>query len=323
MEIETFDILLLFTLALALAMIIGINVLYIVDKKLGDVQINVPACPKPFCPRPVCPTPICSPKKMSNNVAHTTPHTTSKSLNDHIQKKVPDTIHKVSTKYTSKDGRCTVDLNKSFPMVSKKDNIRGDGENVESFEDVTKSNEDGNNIQYLGTNQTVLPMVITQDSTPTTRNTILLKQGYNKTGGDKPNVGNDITYPSADDVVRYRGPGCYQNIDTKNIRKLKIDDVNNKTRRPYTDGSVREDSYNQIKSGFMTPSSNDPDRIVQQDIRFYVPRVYMGVDPYMSGISYAGMRLENPADIDQIGSIPVNNFNGEPVPISSFMSNDD
>jgi hypothetical protein len=291
MEIETFDILLLFILALAIAMIIGANVLYMVDKKLGNVQINVPACPKPLCPRPICP-----------------------SIHTSVE-------HNVSKKHSSKDKKYSVDLTKGSETLLKiKNKIVDVSTDIEKFEDVGKSNEDGNNAQYLKTNQTVLPMVITQDTTPTKRNTILLKQGYNNTGADKTNTGNTITYPPADDVVRYRGPGCYQNIDTKNIRKLRVDDMNDKTCRPYTDGSVREASYNQIRSGFMTPSSNEPNRIVQQDIRFYVPRVYMGTDPYMSGISYAGMNLENPADVDQIGSIPVNDFNGEPVPIGSFMS---
>lgn len=322
MEIETFDILLLFILALALALIIGINVLYVVDKKLGDVQINVPACPKPSCPRPVCPTPVCSPSRsgmsqIGQNPVHVSSHTnnprdsrsTQRTAKSQSSEQNTGTSHKVSAKCQSKDGRCTVDLAKP--------------ENIEGFEDVAKSNEDGNDSQYLGTNQTVLPMVITQDSTPTTRRTVLLRQGYNSTGADKPNTGDSITYPSDADVVRYRGPGCYQNIDTKNVRKLKYDEINDTTCRPYTDGSVREESYNDLSTRFMTPSSNDPDRIVQQDIRFYVPRVYMGIDPYMAGVSYASMSLEIPADIDQIGSIPVNDYDGEPVPVSAFMENDD
>ena len=317
MEIEIFDILLLFILAMTFALIIGINVMYIVDKKLGDVQINVPACPKPSCPRPIYPAHICTrsgPKgssKTNPKLAITYESQPSESIKSTThQEALIDSHYTVSTKCKSKDGKCIIDLAKNQ-------------KNVESFEDVSKSNEDGNDAQYLETRQTVLPMVITQDNTPTSKKTVLLRQGYNNTGADKPNIGDNITYPSSANVIRYNGPGCYQNIDTVNIKKLKFNEINNTSCRPYTDGSVKEDSYNQIKSGFMTPSSNEPNRIVQQDIRFYVPRVYMGVDPHMSGISYAGMSLENPADIDQIGSIPVNDYNGEPVPISSFMSNDE
>lgn len=99
--------------------------------------------------------------------------------------------------------------------------------------------------------------------------------------------------------------------------------MNDKQCRPYTDGKIREQSYNQIKTSFMTPSSNVPDRIVQQDIQFYVPKVYMGKDSTMSGVSYAGMNIETPADVDQIGSIPVNNYDGEPVPVTTFMIDGD
>jgi hypothetical protein len=70
----------------------------------------------------------------------------------------------------------------------------------------------------------------------------------------------------------------------------------------------------------MVPNSNEPNRSVTQDIMVHVPRLYMGKDPYISGISYAGASIEIPADIDQIGSIPVNDFDGDPVPIGSFMS---
>lgn len=47
MEINTFDILLLFILAIAVSLIIGINILYVVDKKMSDIKINIPQCPVP------------------------------------------------------------------------------------------------------------------------------------------------------------------------------------------------------------------------------------------------------------------------------------
>lgn len=299
MEIDALDILLLFILAIALAMIIGMNVLYVVDKKLSDIQINVPACPE--CPKPVCPQPICSPTGRPGSIYETGPkaETETKQTQSQTQNNLP------------KHSETETNLKPSHHL------------SIERFEDVRKSNEDGNNAQYLKTNQTVLPMVITQNNTPTNRETILLKQGYNSIGSDKPNTGDMITYPSSDDIVRYNGPGCYQDIDTKNVRKLKFDEINNKTCRPYTGKNIKEDSYNTIKTSYISPSSNNPDRVIKQDVKFYVPRVYMGIDPYMSGVSYAGMSIEIPADIDQIGSIPVNDYDGEPVPVSAFMDSDD
>jgi hypothetical protein len=47
MDISSFDLLLLFLLSLVLALIIGINVIYVVNYKLSDVEINVPSCPAP------------------------------------------------------------------------------------------------------------------------------------------------------------------------------------------------------------------------------------------------------------------------------------
>jgi hypothetical protein len=146
---------------------------------------------------------------------------------------------------------------------------------------------------------------------------IIIRQGYQSSD---QNIGNNITYPAADDIVRYRGPGCYKNIDITDTNDTNdTKPANNRTCRPYA-GKIRENAYNIIKTNFLSPSSNDPNNTIQQDIKLYVPRVYMGKDPYISGISYASMNLEIPADIDQMGQIPVNDFNGEPVAINSLMS---
>ena len=49
MNINTFDILLLFVLAIVVSMIIGYNIVYIIDKKISNVNINIPPVyvPKP------------------------------------------------------------------------------------------------------------------------------------------------------------------------------------------------------------------------------------------------------------------------------------
>jgi len=48
MDIKTFDIVLLFILSLCLSLVIAINVLFVVDKKLNNLKINVPVCPTPI-----------------------------------------------------------------------------------------------------------------------------------------------------------------------------------------------------------------------------------------------------------------------------------
>lgn len=49
MDISTFDIILLFILAIVVSMIIGYNIIYIIDKKISSVNINIPPIhvPKP------------------------------------------------------------------------------------------------------------------------------------------------------------------------------------------------------------------------------------------------------------------------------------
>jgi hypothetical protein len=266
-EMSAFDILLLFIIAMTASIIIGVTILYFVDKKLNDISINVPACPAPVCPVPICPGAFAQPETINNS----------------------------------------------------EESPESEAENIEEFVDVLKSNE-GKNDEYLQTNQTVLPMVITTNGNKNNKERILLKQGYNSNGSDTPNTGDLITYPNADDVMRYRGPGCYQNIDTKNVRKLKLNEINTKTCQPYTDKSIRENAYNKVTTKFITPTPANGSNVATRDAYIFVPKLYMGKDPYIDGISYATKTIEIPADIDQIGSIPVNDYDGEPVPIGSFMS---
>ena len=47
MDIGTVDILLLFVLAITLSLLIAFNVIFVVDKKLSNIKINVPACSSP------------------------------------------------------------------------------------------------------------------------------------------------------------------------------------------------------------------------------------------------------------------------------------
>lgn len=154
--------------------------------------------------------------------------------------------------------------------------------------------------------------------------TVTLQQGYSsdpKLDSEiNTNINDRMSYPDSDDIVRYNGNGCYKDIDTRGIKKLSLTD-NIKVRcRPYTD-NVKEDHANNIYTGFMSPMTNDVTDRKYSKIQFYVPKLYMGKDPYISGVSFAllGSDIEIPADIDQIGSIPVDDFSGEPIPVNSSI----
>ena len=242
MDIATFDILLLFILAIAVSMIIGMNVLYIVDKKLSDVQINIPSCkPSEYEFRTIN-IPVL--KNMSTNI---------KTIN--------------------------------------KPNIVNNSEIIEKFENnnsVTKQNE--------------IPKIVN-----------------NSSGNDKQNIKESTSYQSDSDNnsnSNNNNNNNNSNTNTNNTNNNKI-----QTCRPYTDNSVKENSYNSFNSNFMSPSSNNPYNTTEQKIDYYIPSVYMGKDPFITGISYASMYLDGPANIDELGNgeIPINNYTGEPKMVSSFI----
>ncbi|VBB18060.1 hypothetical protein YASMINEVIRUS_523 [Yasminevirus sp. GU-2018] len=384
MELSTFDILLLFIFAVAISVVIGANVLYIVDKRLSDIQINVPACPAPVCPKPVCyqpvqPVPTSTGKTTSTHNIQKPKVLTQKGqfdskkqnktdkeverfmdvANDYMQAGVKNTDltidrdadHDVQ-RYTDPSGMYTTNA-----LVTNKVGA------YTPSDDVTDVADD-----YAITSKTVeRPLVVVNDSSPAKRPVLRLRQGYmnkdqrvvdntnkNYVGFDN-NINNDntlisppnsttsdpgvlnrtrpgdrITYPSADDIVRYNGYGCYQNIDTKDVRKVKVTKTGEATDvargyagscRPYTDESITEGAVNAVNASFYSPMTNDVTDIRASSIRFHVPKLYMGRDPYISGVSYAKMSIGGPADVDQIGSIPVNDYDGEPVPVGSFVDN--
>lgn len=148
-----------------------------------------------------------------------------------------------------------------------------------------------------------------------------LTQGYNSSGNDAPNTGDSITYPDSSDIVRYNHPGCYKNmIDSSDNDSDRDSDKTvsiNKPNQPICKQTVKEGSINNVKSGFMTANG----QIINQNIDFYVPAVYMGTDPYIRDPLYTDMRLEQPANVDHIGSIPVNDYDGSPQPMGSFIVN--
>lgn len=278
MDIKTFDIILLFILAITVALIIGFNVLYVIDKKMSNVKINIPPCPVP-------------------NVYIKSP--LGKLIKVDVDNLERDDINNNSITNTNNipNRKIKIAPNKfiqSHTMNRRSNNESFNSKKIEGFETVNKDK---------------LPLVVNENGK---NKKVELKQGYNSTGSDTPNTGNKITYPKARDIVRYNNHGCYKNIKTNELKKITT-----KTNAPVCNKSVEDNKINNIKTGFIGADG----KIVGQSIDFYIPRTYMGEDPYIRGPSYAEMKIEQQADVDQIGSIPVNNYNGEPVPLCSFIMN--
>lgn len=314
MELKLFDILLLLVLAIAIALIIGMNVLYVVDKKLSDVKINVPPCPAPKCPVPNVYI------KTNDNQIY---KVETEMINNNINKKVYDGLPQ---KYTTMNSRSNdgLLLNQKNVVASNPQEMQNNEKKIEGYvntvavNNVNKSNEDSNEINDTGNpysvkntivNKDTLPLVITADND---KKKLLLRQGYNAAADEKPNRGQDIMYPRATDILRYNGQGCYLGTDNRNIRKVKTVE---KSFQPQCQASISTDQTNRYKMSYIDANGIVTDR----NVSVYVPTLYMGRDPYIQGFNYANASLEIPADVDQIGSIPVNDYDGEPVPISSFM----
>lgn len=117
-----------------------------------------------------------------------------------------------------------------------------------------------------------------------------------------------IDYPSGTKVLRYNG--CYTNQQIpRNISVTKT------SCSPYTDKNTVEGKMNNVTVTFMSTSSNDINDIKSSTIPFFVPHVYMKDPEYRNIVNYTN---EIPADVDQIGSIPVNDYDKEPDPINDI-----
>lgn len=314
MEIKTFDILLLFTLAITVALIIGINVIYVVDKKLSDIKINVPPCPSPnvyiksssgLLTKVEVDHIDRSASKMKiveNRNQSTIPHHETIPMSH-----IPIPVSKPRQHYDSLPNP-PINVAPGYQIHSHGDNRRINNNihdtqgivsaPIEGFDSVGKSSGRLND----------LPLVVNNGGD---LEKMMLRQGYHSTGNDNPNTGNNISYPDSSDIVRYSEPGHYKNVKTNGIRRVNVSKLN----QPISKLTARDGQVNNIKSGFMTASGH----VVDQNIDFYIPRTYMGNDPYIRGASYADTSLEQPADIDQIGSIPVNDYDGSPQPMGSFI----
>ena len=290
MGMSATDILLIIALALVVASIIGFGVVYIVEKKLNDIQINVPACPVPVCPKPVCPTF----NQATNNTTLDT---------NIIKQNIDATIQKNQIVY------------KTIPTTNVESNNTkhetNEKENKESFGAIGATL---NNIL-----EAVKPISIEKEKEPKNK-IVMIRQGYHTrpTEPDRDVTLDQIVRPNADDIVRYNNMGVYKNIDKRQIKKVSASELSVPSTRPYG-GLMREGGNNRLTVKFMSPQTNDPNNVETSSVNLYVPRLYMGKDPDVLGISYSSMELETPADVDQIGSIPINDYDGEPVALDSMM----
>ena len=165
---------------------------------------------------------------------------------------------------------------------------------------VVGSNEDGNN---------VLPLSVDFGKE---REKVFISQGMARTGADSPNKGDSITYPDHDDIVRYNGPGCYQNAASRKIRRVEATNQ----RLPICKGKVNSGRVNSLDLKIIGPSG----QISEHTANFYVPHMYMGGDHNLRGCNFGVIDYDGPADVDQVGSIPTNDYRGQPVPMGTRMN---
>lgn len=168
---------------------------------------------------------------------------------------------------------------------------------------------------------------------------IQLRQGY-------PKVNRDLEYVDHDDIVRYNGLSCQKpNVDLDvNLDLVKPIDrrvqLYNKPHVQLCKNKLNIAAVNSIRTQTMTAEGGLSDKVVN----FYIPETYLGAakkqtkmdvglfdgkpqsivmpngspDEYLSYNNISRDQGE-PADVDQIGSIPVTNYEGEPVPIGSVF----
>lgn len=167
--------------------------------------------------------------------------------------------------------------------------------NNNNNDDNNKNDNDNNNDKYGGSNE--------RD-----RNRVMLTQGMRKT----PDFGEFITFPKYDDIVRYSGSGCYQNAPSDEVRHVKATN----TRIPICKGRVNTGRVNSIDLTVIGANGDTSNHIAN----FYVPITYMDGNEGLKGSNYVMIDYDGPSDIDQIGSIPTNDYKGLPVPYGSKLN---
>jgi hypothetical protein len=306
MDLKTFDIILLFILAITVSLIIGFNVVYLVDKKIGDITINVP--------KPVCPTPNIVIKAFDGSFSK-------------IPIKYVGEVSNNPNSNNSKNSNNSNNLNKPYvENFTSLEKNRDDGGNLISatiksgtereqlqlstgYSDYSDSDYYGyvDDTDYSGSN-------FSNDSSIDASMSGYIGSSNSMGSATGPvnestRIANKMMYPRDDNIIRYDGTGCYSGI-TNNTIKKKVD---NKKNEPLCRSSVKTDKINNVKTGIISASGE----VVLNNINFYVPKTYMGGDPFIRGSNFGAIDFEPQADIDQIGSIPVNDYHGNPVPIGS------
>jgi hypothetical protein len=220
-----------------------------------------------------------------------------------IDKKLSDISINIPT-----DHRCSPSID-STPTIL----IRTEQGKISKIELIKNKNVSGVNLENFG------DFGDSGKAEPTS----LLKQGYHSNPSDPLTVnrGADIYYPDYDDILRYDGPGCYENRSNNEIRKVQLQ-VADKPIVQKCEGGLNIAKVNSVRKLTLTADGE----IVDQNVDFYIPETYLGVSGQRGAMITGYPSFENkshdqgePADIDQIGSIPVNNYRGEPVPIGSFF----
>lgn len=142
------------------------------------------------------------------------------------------------------------------------------------------------------------------------------KEGFDNT---------NIAYPSEINVLKYTH-------DNDNIKYVNVsEDIKKYTQEPqHTLGMninkcgnsiCKTQDSNVCNKDFNVTFHNRNNTYypnVDQKVNMQIQKAYMGENPYIKGVSYVDMKIENEADVDQIGSIPVNDYNGEPMPLLLF-----
>lgn len=263
MNISTFDILLLFLLAIVVSMIVGTNVMYVIDKKMSDISINIP------------------------------------------DRQYPQPNIFIQTE-DGKVKRVSMTINDS---VNSSQNNQ-----VERFGGSIGKNNLGDTFTDNSIQSTVI-------ETDTDKSRVFLQQGYHTSPSERNlvNRGDAIINPRHDDILRYNGSGCYENLEKKGIRKVQLV---NKPNLQRCEDRLHPAAVNTVRTQTMTANGD----IVDKNVNFYIPHTYLGVAGQRSGMPTGYPAWDNiartsgePADIDQIGAIPVNNYEGEPVPVGSIL----
>ena len=195
-----------------------------------------------------------------------------------------------------------------------------------------------NDLSDISDNNGIQSTIIATDSS---KPRIFLRQGYHTTPDERNMVNRDdaIKNPRHDDILRYDGPGCFESGGSEKIRRVELEDRlgpnfdligPDEVRRyqlvndPHVDRCRGKPQIASVNTGRRLTLTADG-QVVDQHVNYYIPQTYLGAAGQRVGMPTGYPSLDDivrengePADVDQIGAIPVNNFEGEPVPIGSI-----